>query len=259
MSHSTNPMSAQGHIVLANDVQIYYESYGEGPPLVLLHGFFRSTQVWEPYVPALAEHFTVIAADLRGHGRSTNPTGCFTHSASARDIFALVDHLGINRFQAMGISSGGMTLLHMATQQPDRIEAMVLIGAASYFGEETRAIQRERTVESLTPEDWEELRQHHQHGDDQIRALVNQFHAFADSYDDMNFTPPYLSTIRARTLIVHGDRDRHFPVPIPVEMYQAIPQAYLWIVPNGGHVPITGEQVEPFTRTALAFLCGQWA
>lgn len=259
MNDQKPPMPAQGHTVATGDVEIYYETYGEGPPLVLLHGFFRSTQVWEPFVPALAEHFTVIAADLRGHGRSTNPTGGFTHSASARDIFALVDHLGIERFQAMGISSGGMTLLHMATQQPERIEAMVLIGATSYFGEETRAIQRERTVESLTPEDWEELRQHHHHGDDQIRALVNQFHAFAGSYDDMNFTPPYLSTIQARTLIVHGDRDQHFPVSIPVGMYQAIPQSYLWIVPNGGHVPITGERAEPFTQTALAFLQGQWS
>jgi pimeloyl-ACP methyl ester carboxylesterase len=134
---------------------------------------------------------------------------------------------------------------------------MVLIGATSYFGAETRAIQRERTVESLTDEDWETLREHHS-SDEQIRNLVNLFRGFADGYDDMNFTAPYLSSIGARTLIVHGDRDAHFPVTIPVEMYRAIPQAYLWIVPNGGHVPIRDQRAPMFTQIALEFLRGEW-
>lgn len=259
MSNQARPLPGNGHTTAVNGIELYYEETGAGSPLVLLHGFFRSTLVWQPYVDALAAHFQVIAVDLRGHGRSTNPAGCFTHSQSARDVFALLDQLGIERFQAMGISSGGMTLLHMATQQPDRVEAMVLIGATAYFGAETRALQRKRTVESLTPDEWGTLRQHHHHGDEQIRGLVNQFHGFADSYDDMNFTAPYLSTIQARTLIVHGDRDEHFPVSIPVEMYRAIPRSYLWIVPNGGHVPITGERARPFTQTALAFLRGDWS
>jgi pimeloyl-ACP methyl ester carboxylesterase len=68
----------------------------------------------------------------------------------------------------------------------------------------------------------------------------------------MNFTAPLLSTIRARTLIVHGDRDEFFPVNIPVEMYQAIPSAYLWIIANGGHVPIYGANV-PFVATVTEF------
>jgi pimeloyl-ACP methyl ester carboxylesterase len=239
-------------------MQLYYEVYGDGPPLVLLHGFFRSTLVWQPYAADLAAHFRLIVIDLRGHGRSTNPANQFTHRQSALDIFALLDQLGIDRFQAMGISSGGMTLLHTATQQPERVEAMVLIGATIYFGPETRALQRQRTVESLTEADWEQLRRYHRHGDEQIRALVNQFHSFAESYDDMNFTAPYLSTIQARTLIVHGDRDVHFPVSIPVEMYAAIPNAYLWIVPNGGHVPIENARAKLFTQTALEFLRGDW-
>lgn len=247
-----------GHLAQVNGIQLYYEIHGEGKPLVLLHGFFTSTLVWEPYLADLAAQFKVIVVDLRGHGRSTNPSKQFTHRQSAHDIFALLDQLGIDRFSAIGISSGGMTLIHMATQQPDRVEALVLVGATSYFGPETRAIQRARTVESLTDEDWARLRQHHRHGDEQIRDLAAQFHGFADSYDDMNFTAPYLSTIQARTLIVHGDRDVHFPVSIPVEIYRAIPRAYLWIVPNGGHVPILGKHTRQFTETALEFLHGDW-
>jgi len=56
--------------------------------------------------------------------------------------------------------------------------------------------------------------------------------ALKDSYDDMNFTPPYLSTITARTLIIYGDRDPLYPVKIALEMYTAIHRSYLWIVPN---------------------------
>jgi pimeloyl-ACP methyl ester carboxylesterase len=72
-------------------------------------------------------------------------------------------------------------------------------------------------------------------GDEQIEAILASTKAFADSYDDMNFTPPYLGKITARTLIVQGDRDPLYPVEISVEMTRAIPQSSLWIVPKAGH------------------------
>jgi pimeloyl-ACP methyl ester carboxylesterase len=244
---------AIGKTVAVNGMQMYYVAQGEGEPLVLLHGFGGSGQMWEPFVAELARGYRVIVPDLRGHGRSTNPTREFTHRQSARDILALMDELGIRRFRAMGISTGGMTLIHAATQQPSRLEAMVLIGATIYFPEQAREIMRQYPVESMTPDDYERGRQIHMHGDEQIRALRQQFHNFKDSYDDMNFTGPYLSTITARTLIVHGDRDEFFPVAIPVEMYQSIPKSALWIIPNGGHVPIFDSKV-PFISTALEFL-----
>jgi pimeloyl-ACP methyl ester carboxylesterase len=80
----------------------------------------------------------------------------------------------------------------------------------------------------------------------------------ADSYNDMTFTPPYLSTITARTLIVHGDRDYCFPASMAWDIYAAIPRAYLWVVPGGDHVPIRGPHTADFTRTALEFLNGSW-
>jgi pimeloyl-ACP methyl ester carboxylesterase len=244
----------QGHYTTVNGFQMYYEVHGKGSPLVLLHNFTGSTLFWQPYLAGLADHFKLIVIDMRGHGRSTNPTNQFTHRQSALDIFALMDQLEIEQFKAIGVSSGGMTLLHMATQQPERVEAMVLVGATIYFPVECRAMQRGASVEGWTPEDWEWNRQNHLHGDEQIRALVNQFRAMADSYDDMNFTAPYLTTIKARTLIVHGDRDVFFPVSIPVEMYTSIPNATLWIVPNGDHIPILEERASPFLQNALAFL-----
>ena len=87
-----------------------------------------------------------------------------------------------------------------------------------------------------------------------MRDLMRQFIGFKDSYEDMNLTPPYLATIKARTLIVHGDRDEFFPVDIPVDMYKSIPGSQLWIVPNGDHVPIYGARTVEFLRIARQFM-----
>jgi pimeloyl-ACP methyl ester carboxylesterase len=250
--------SPEGYVASVNGIQMYYEVYGEGTPLVLLHAFTSSGQRWQPFIADLAKQYRLIIPDLRGHGRSTNPMNQFTHRQSALDIFALLDQLEINQFKAMGISSGGMTLVHMATQQPARVEAMVLIGTTIYFTDQARAFFRETTPEGKGW-DWELLRQHHVHGDDQIQALLTQLHNFKDNYDDMNFTAPYLSTITAKTLVVHGDRDELFPISIPVEMYTSIPHAYLWIIPNGEHAFILDKHAAVFTQTALEFLRGDWA
>ncbi len=94
-----------------------------------------------------------------------------------------------------------------------------------------------------------------QAGDVEVLALA-KFHGFNDSYDDMNFTPPLLSTIQARTFVGHGNRDQFVPVSIPVQMYRNIPKSYLWIVPIGGHVPIYGDNEEMSVTNATEFLAG---
>src|SRR5579863_6918855 len=116
----------EGHTASVNGIDMYYEVSGSGPPLVLLHGFGGSGQDWSNLRGEYAKEFRVIVPDLRGHGRSTNPTNAFTHRQSALDVYALLDHLSVHQFRAMGISTGGMTLIHMATQQPSRVEGMVL-------------------------------------------------------------------------------------------------------------------------------------
>jgi pimeloyl-ACP methyl ester carboxylesterase len=72
----------------------------------------------------------------------------------------------------------------------------------------------------------------------------------------MNFTAPYLSTIQARTLMVHGDRDQFFPINIPLEMYRSIPNSSLWIVPNGQHGPHR-QHPEEFLRITTLFLADE--
>jgi pimeloyl-ACP methyl ester carboxylesterase len=170
----------------------------------------------------------------------------------------MLGHLGIGRFKAIGVSLGAKTLLHIATQQPARVEALVLVSAAPYFPEQARAIMRQVSPDNRTEVEWEQMRRWHKHGDEQIRALWKMTNTFKDSYDDMNFTPPYLSTITAHTLIVHGDHDPLYPVDLAVELYSSIPYSYLWVVPNGGHGPIFGDRADQFAEKSLAFLNGEW-
>ena len=237
-----------------NGVQLFYRDSGEGRPLLLLHGFTGSGEDWKHVFSGPIAGHRVIAPDLRGHGRSTNPPGVFKFADVARDIFALLDHLGIDRVHAIGMSAGANTLLHMATQQPSRVEAMIHVSGTPRFPDQARAIMKTMTEEGRTETEWTEMRGRHHRGDDQIRALWRHARGFALDQDDMNFTASALSTITARTLIVHGDRDPLYPVEQAVELYRGIPNASLWVVPNGGHGPIFGEQAAAFAAAALTFL-----
>ncbi len=213
-----------------NGLDLFYRDGGDGQPLLLLHGFTGSGDDWQHVFAQPLGGFRIIAPDLRGHGRSTNPSNTFRFADVARDILALMDELGIDRVQAIGMSAGANTLLHMATQQPSRIAAMVHVSGTPRFPDQARAIMRAMTG-----------------------PLSSYAHAFADDRDDMNFTATSLASITARTLIVHGDRDPLYPVELAVELLRGIPDAALWVVPNGGHGPIFGEQAGPFVRTAAAF------
>jgi pimeloyl-ACP methyl ester carboxylesterase len=247
--------TVRGRIVPINGIEMYYEEYGAGTPLVLLHGFGGCAQNWHPFVAELAERHRLIVVDMRGHGHSTNPENRFTHRDAGADVLLLLDHLDIDRFSAMGISSGGMALLHMATSHPRRIESMVLISATSHFTDEARAMLRGASFGTMPAQVREMYRECAKRGDEQIRDLISQFNALGNSNDDMNFTAESLSTIAARTLVVHGDRDRFFPVDIPVDLYRSIPDAALWIIPGGDHAAVYDPAV-PFTSTALRFLDG---
>ena len=249
---------AGGQTKSINGFEMYFEAYGEGEPLLMLHGFMGSGADWAHVFKSAPSGYRSIFPDLRGHGRSNNPAGAFTFAQSARDVLALLDQLQIGPVKAIGVSGGAQTLLHMATQQPGRIDAMVLVSGGHYFPKEARAFMRQFTLDRLPFAELDAMRQRHKHGEEQLQALLALAKGFESSYDDMTFTPPYLGTITARTLLVFGDRDPLYPVQIPVEMHTSIPKSHLWIVPNGGHGPIFGEASERFVETALAFLRGSW-
>ena len=241
-----------------NGCQIHYDVRGDGDPLVLLHGGLGAGADWRYVFPSDPAGFRVIVPDLRGHGRSTNPSGEFTFRQAALDVLALLDHLGQATVNAIGLSGGGITLLHMATLQPARVGAMVLVSAPPYFPAQARAIQSAFSEEMLPGPERRALRERHVHGEDQIRALFDQVKGFAANHHDVNFTPSLLSTITAETLVVFGDRDFLYPVSIAFELHAAIARSFLWVVPNGSHGPIFGSHAPAFAATATAFLKGEW-
>lgn len=240
-----------------NGFDMYFEERGRGTPLLLLHGGMGIGADWKHVFPEDPAGYRLIIPDLRGHGRSTNPSGTFTFRQCARDVLALLDHLGVRRVKAIGLSMGAKTLLHVATACPPAIEAMVLVSATPRFPEPLRAAAAAFTSEALSRLSDDEratLRSRHVHGDAQIRALYDMARSFATSTDDMAFTGADLAAITARTLIVHGDRDPLYPVELAVELYRGIPVSALWVVPNGGHGPVFGPLAAPFRAAAIESL-----
>jgi len=243
-----------------NGITMTYRDIGEGPSLVLLHGFTGTGEVWNPYLEKLSSSNRLIVPDLRGHGRSLNPSGKFTHKELAQDVFNLLDQLGIDSVYAIGSSMGAITLLHAATQQPDRVISMVLVGGSPYLPEQAREIYRTVEPDSMEEEDLKMMMNSHSGGEEQVLQLMRQFRDYKDSYDDVNFTPPYLASIKTSTLIVQGDRDQFFPVSVAIEMYNSIPKSYLWVLPNSGHDAglRETENREIFIAEVLDFFNGNW-
>jgi len=248
-----------GTTVHVNGMDLHVERRGDGAPLLLLHGGGGAGVNWSLIFDQPPSGYQLIVPDFRGHGRSTNPAGTITFRQLALDVFALLDVFRIERVRAIGMSMGAKTLLHMATRQPDRIEAMVLVSATPYFPEPTRALMRTVASAPHSEAEWAQMRQWHVHGDDQIKALWEMPRDLANDYDDMSFTPPTLGRVTARTLIVHGDRDPLYPVSLAMELCESIRGSHLWVVPNAGHGPIFGDLAPQFVRTSLSFLSGDWS
>ena len=245
-------------VVEINGVELNYEVAGAGEPLLWLHGLMGAGPDWKYIFKEPPPGFRLIAPDLRGNGASTTPSGEFSFREAAADVEGLLRHLGLTRVKAIGLSGGGITLLHMATAAHACIESMVIVSAPPYFPEQARALQRETSESMFGEVQMDLMRKRHKNGDAQIQQLFGYSRGLADRYDDVNFTPPYLSRIAADTLIVFGDRDPLYPVSLAFELRTAIPRAHLWVVPDGGHVPVFGDAAPRFVDAATSFLRGEW-
>lgn len=259
VSAGPTAISREQHTLVLDGMELYYETCGSGEPLLLLHSGTQTGRMFDPFVERLAARYRLIVPDLRGHGGSTNPQGVWSTRQFADDVAALLDHLGVAKVRAIGASAGAMTLLRLATTRPERIQALVVVGVGTYLPAECRAVLASTDADRLPEAAWQRLRAKHRHGDDQIRALYAWVASLSRDVDDMVFTPPQLSTITAPTLVVHGDRDYCFPASMAWEIYHAIPHSYLWVVPNGGHVPLTGRNQERFAEIVEEFLADAWA
>lgn len=251
------PVSPNGKFANINGAKIYYEEYGHGEPLILLHGFGRTASDWQSFIPEFSKYYRVIVWDMRGHGRSTNPdtSVVFLHAVAAQDLLTLMDTLKIKKAKVIGHSSGGIICLYAAIMQPERFDAIVPMSAQMYFSLQTRQF----IEKNADPDSYYELNEGEKlHGKIKGMLIARQFYNFRKLKGDPSITPDQLATIKARTLIIHGDND-FVPVSQAWEMFQNIPNAHLYIVPNGWHLPQLGAlNGADFMRRTLEFLNGDW-
>ncbi len=229
-------LPVQQSSIAVNGVDIYFKIIGDGPPILLLHGFSGTGSWWDSLIEELAEENTLIIPDLPAHGRSSAHEGSYEYRQVAQDLFDVLDRLDLRQFAAIGYSAGGQILLHMATQQPTRIESMVLISSIHRIPDDIRKVLSEwPSLEDNPPVVQEYWHRNHPGGEKQIRALIDAMRSLAEYNGNVEFTVADLSEIRARTLLILGDRDGFVPLDLATEMYNSIPEASLWIVPSQGH------------------------
>jgi pimeloyl-ACP methyl ester carboxylesterase len=125
---TTDAMGA-GRYAEVNGVNLYFETYGAGRPLILLHGGLGSGEMFGPVIPALAERHQVIAVDLQGHGRTADIDRPIDVRLMADDIAALTVHLGLDQPDLVGYSLGGGVALHAAAKYPAKVHRLVVVSA----------------------------------------------------------------------------------------------------------------------------------
>ena len=245
--NQTNATSTEHErYVLANGLNMYYEEYGSGKPLILLHGGTATSSMWKPYVPSFAKHFRVITPDSRGHGRTNNPTGEFSYRLMADDVAAFAQALSLTKPFICGKSDGGQIALEIGIHYPNLTTGLV-IGAAWYkFSETYLNFIKESpfegpgivNIERIQKEfpDWVGvLKTEHARIDDPEywQTLLRQISTLW--WTPLNYTAQDFQQVIDPTLILMGDRDETVPVEQAVEMYHLIKKAELTILPNATH------------------------
>jgi pimeloyl-ACP methyl ester carboxylesterase len=204
--------------------ELHYRIAGTGKPLLLLHGYSGYGEQWRNFLAEFLDDYKVIAVDLPGHGQSSKLSASFIVADAARDMWQLMDHLGVKQIYGVGYSAGGMTLLQMALLEPSRVQAMILAASAFTVPEERSREQFEQLPEGYR----QDLLRNHNGDMEKIRSMLG-----AKFVADINVSD--LRDLKIPTLLVSGDRDESFPLPVVVETYSALPDARLWIVPGVGH------------------------
>jgi len=236
----------KGRFVRANGLNIFYEEYGSGTPLILLHGGTVSSNMWRPFLPSFVSHFRVITPDSRGHGKTNNPSGGLSYHLMAEDIAAFIQALKLTRPLILGYSDGGQIALELGIRYPGLTGALVL-GATEYKISETsinffKAMGFEKpgmvNIEQIQrdhPELITLLKGEHVRVDepDYWKTLLKQYSILW--WSPPGYTADDFHKITEPTLVLQGDRDEIVELEQAIEMYRFIPNAELVILPNSRH------------------------
>jgi pimeloyl-ACP methyl ester carboxylesterase len=220
--------------------KIYYETYGRGIPVVLLHGsVYGYIDEYSSWIPELEQNFKVIAIALRGHGKSEIGNENFSYKLLAEDVIAVLKQEAAESAFIIGFSAGAITGYYLAANYPKYVKKLVtLAGALNSDRYRPAAIKelQNLNIDTLKKRDpsFIEARQKLMPQPQRYGELINKL---KKTWFSGNFIAPAKSTqIQCPVLIIGGDRDFYFPVTSFVSDYKQIPQSRLAIIPQADHV-----------------------
>jgi pimeloyl-ACP methyl ester carboxylesterase len=265
---------------------VSYRLAGSGPLLVLIHGITSSSRTWERVLPALAEHHTVLAPDLLGHGESAKPRGDYSLGAYASGVRDLMIALGHTRATVVGHSLGGGVAMQLAYQFPERIERLALVSSGG-LGREVNLMLRAATLpgsEYVLPLLCAPVLRDAVRGLGRVAGAVGlkpgtdlqgMLEGFA-SLAAVDARRAFLQTARSiidvtgqrvsaedrlylaagmPTLIVWGEKDPMIPAAHGHAAHAAMPGSRLEIFPDAGHFPFNDDPVR-FAALLREFVAG---
>lgn len=272
---------AQGKFIELGGRRTHYLEKGDGPPVILLHGFFYDSYLWTANIDALARHFKVYALDLWGFGYSTREPLDYGYPLYAEQVLLFMDSLGLRRASLVGQSMGAGTAVLFGVQHRPRVEKLVLVAAAGMpnplimlrlfslpgIGEfleglKTDALKRSAFAygfmhnhELLTDTYFENVTRHQKIQGSARVALTIQRKQFFDTLSD---TIHRLATLEVPTLLVWGRQDKATPLRLGRQMHEILQGSRLEILDNAGHVP-NYERADAFNPLVVDFLRGPTA
>jgi len=240
--YGNNPQA--GQFASIRGFQMYYETYGKGEPLLFIHGNNGSIQDFKYQIPTFSKRYRVIIADNRSQGKSIDTQDSLSYEQMADDFAALLDHLKLDSVYVVGWSDGGINGLLLASRHPSKVRKLAVTGAnltpEPVKGVDPWVYKNElQVVDSLShlPQTTENKRLLKLHS-----MMLHQ----------PNISRAVLNKIECPTLVIGGDHDVIMPRHT-LEIAEAIPRSYLWILPNSGHsTPVFYKTI--FNSTVLDFL-----
>ena len=229
-----------GKYVDVNGIKLYYEIYGEGEPLLMIHGNGGSFACFENQVTEFSKHFKVILVDCRGRGNSTYQKGVeLTFDLQVEDINLFLDKLNIKKTNILGWSDGGIIGLLLAIKHPEKVNKLVTSGA-NIFPE--GVIDFEDMKKTVA-----ELESKNKNHENDLDIDLNNLDL---NYPNLKYSD--LNVIKSKTLIIAGDHDV-IKSEHTLKIYESIPDAQLAILPNSTHSALI-ENSKLFNEIVLPFL-----
>ena len=246
-THTFSQTPKKSETVIVNGKKIYYEVYGKGKPLFLLHGYTLSSKSWLPYINDFYNEYEVYLIDLPGHGKSEKFRENLSIKSVAEDLNSLVKYLNLDKIKAIGFSFGGDILYQLALINPPLIESMITIGAVGTWTiNDFPEYHKTFTFDNRANFPW--LKTNHGN-DEKIKALMEQFNNYT-----VKLTTEELQIIVPEVLIMIGDDDEGMDLYEVARVKKNLPNSDLWILPNVAHGAHEGETKDEFVEKAKVFL-----